>query len=108
MTLKSQMAADAAIFFNLNEFGEAATYNGSTVTVIPEIGATLQNGNTIDTTGFSNRAVFCVPVASVPHPSGTDTIIHAGKTWYVVRVLESDSVSHRIECVGTVAPHRLR
>ena len=56
MSLKSQIAADAAIFFNPDEFGESATYNGDPITVIPEIGATLQVGNTIDTDGSADPA----------------------------------------------------
>lgn len=107
MNFKDQMAVDAAVFFNAAEFGEAATYNGDPVTVVPEIGATLQPGNTIDTDGSSDRALFWVKAADVASPESGDVIEHNAKTWDVIRIVATDSAAHCLECIGARSPYRL-
>lgn len=107
MTLKQQIAADAAVFFNAGEFAESATYNGTSIEVIPEIGQTLQPGNTVDSDGTSARALFWVKAADVAAPDSGDMIVHDGKEWQVVRIAESDGTVHYLECIGDVSPYRL-
>jgi hypothetical protein len=99
---------DDVFFDPKNGICEPATYNGIALDVLPEIGAELQGGNTINSDGFSDRAIFGVKVSDVPSPSGKDIIVHAGKTWYVVRLLKTDAVMHKLECIGSVSPHRLK
>lgn len=107
MNFKDQMAADAAVFFNAAEFGEAATYNGDPVTVVPEIGATLQPGNTVEPDGSSDRAIFWVKVADVASPESGDVIEHNTKSWDVIRIVATDSAAHCVECIGARSPYRL-
>ncbi|MHC1758320.1 MAG: hypothetical protein AB9917_02180 [Negativicutes bacterium] len=106
MNFKDQMAADAAVFFNINEFGEAATYNGDPVTVVPEIGATLQPGTGLDSTGNSDRASFWVLKSEISAPKETDQIVHDGITWTAYKIGETDNVMHRVECSSRVVPHQ--
>lgn len=108
MTLKTIIAADAAIFFNVDECGEPATYNGSPITVIPKIGATLQPGDLVNNDGTTSRAVFILNVSEVPAPVSNDKIVHNGITWTMVKKGPSDSVMHQLECVSSISPHRLR
>lgn len=105
MALKQQIAADIAVFFN--EFAEPATYNGANIDVIPEIGQTLQPGNTVDSDGTSSRALFWVKAADVSAPDSGDLIVYDGKEWQVVRVAESDGAAHCLECIGDVSPYRI-
>ena len=108
MNFKDQMAADAAVFFNADEFGEAATYNGVAVTVVPEIGASMQTGTGLDSAGNSDRASFWVLASEVPAPKETDKIIYSGVTWTVYKLGETDNVMHQVLCYSKVNPHQWR
>jgi len=102
MSLKTQMAADiSAVFFNASEFAETVTYNGTSITAIPEIGESNQKGNEYSSDGSSDRAEFCVKVANVADPVPGDVIVYSGKSWTVARVLESDANMHRVLCTGS-------
>lgn len=107
MSLKDVMAADAAIFFNSNEFAEAATYNGVQIDVVPEIGAELQDGNAVEKEGSADRAIFWVKKSDVSSPKAGDVIVFESKTWRVVRLISTDAVMHSVECVGRISPHQL-
>ena len=100
------MAADADVFFNQDEFADPATYNGDSIKIVPEIGLTLQSGDTIQSNGSSDRAVFYIKTTDVSDPAGGDLISHKGKNWEVVRLIESDETTHSVECVSNVSPHR--
>lgn len=104
MTLKDQIAADVAIFFNTDEFAEQVTYNGVSILVVPEIGETNQRGNGIVSDGRSDKAYFWVEVSEVPNPVAGDTISHLSKTWSVVRVAEGDGGMYKLECVANESP----
>lgn len=107
MSLKTQIEADSTVFFNADDFAEAVLYNGQAVVAVPELGATLQRGNTIDSDGVSDRALFWLKVSDVAEPEPGDEVTHNNKTWTVLRLVESDSASHCVECVGQVSPYRL-
>jgi hypothetical protein len=100
-SLKQQMAADvSAVFFNILEFADSATYNGATITVVPQIGESNVKGNEFSNDGSADRAEFFIKVSDVALPVPGDVIAHAGKTWTVVRVLESDDAMHRVLCTA--------
>jgi len=101
------MAADLQdIFLAEGGPGESATYNGTTIMVLPEIGQTLQSGNNVNSEGSSDRAVFGVAVTDVSLPAANDKIVHSGKTWTVARILSTDSAMHRVECSANFSPYR--
>ena len=105
MALKDQMIADANVFFNTDEFGDEATYNGVPVTVIPEIGETGAKGNEIAMEGSADRAVFALKVSEVNAPKPNDKIIHGGKEWQVIRLVETDGIIQRVACVANESPY---
>jgi hypothetical protein len=100
MTFKEQIAADADVFFNENEFAEPITYNGVSMLAIPEVGENPANGNLYTSEGQTARARFLVPAKDVPDPKPQDKIVHKMVTWYMAKILESDSVSHYLECTS--------
>ena len=100
MSVKDQMAADVGIFFNLDEFGEQAQYNGVDIVVVPEIGESNRKGNSITADGQSNQAWFWVSEIDVPEPASGDEITHKSITWQVIRISEFGGGMHRIECVA--------
>lgn len=104
MTLKTQMAADAAaVFMNENEFADRATYNGASIPVVAEPGPDKMSGNTFTSDGQADRAVFWVRETDVSEPEEGDEIIHKNKEWRVARVLESGGGMHKLECTANEA-----
>lgn len=101
MSLKDVMAADiSAVFFNTSEFAETVTYNGTSITAIPEIGEDNRKGNTFAASGGSGIAYFTVKESDIAWPEPPDKITYKNVTWYVARVISSDGGMHRIECTA--------
>lgn len=88
MTLKDQMAADTAIFFNVNEMADPATYNGQPITVIANIG----RSNDPDSEGSADKATFEVMVSEVNNPKSGDVLEHKDKPWYFDYVESTDGI----------------
>jgi len=101
MSLKTQMTADiSAVFLSTDEFAEIVTYNGTSITAVPEIGESNQKGNEFSSEGSADRATFHVSAVDVSAPVAGDTIVCNGKTWTVARVLASDAAMHSLLCTG--------
>lgn len=91
MTLKAQMAADAAIFFNADEFGEYVTYNGVEIIAIADIGEGIQRGQ-VNNNG--QAGYFEVQKTDVPNPKVHDIIIDSrGRSWKVNEISAEDETS---------------
>lgn len=94
-------------FFNINEFAEQVEYNWEIIMAIPEIGESNTKGNMVSSEGSSDKAYFVVKTKDVPTPSPGDTIRFQGD-WQVVRIVESDNLTHRLECVANESPFGMR
>lgn len=106
MTLAQQIQDDASVFINTDDFAEAASYNGTSISVV--VDQDIDSEPTMDQDGkISNRQVslYCkltdVPVC-VPH---TDTVEVRGVTFTVTATMELDSSIRRIDGV-VVTPLR--
>lgn len=108
MTLKTQMALDAAAVLNTDEFADEVSYNGATATIhaVVDVGESNLRGNGIADDGSSNRAVIHLSAADVASPATEDTIVAGATTWRVIRILSSDSAMHSLECVSNESPMR--
>ena len=115
MTLKGQMAADAAIFFNTDECGDPITYIcnniSHSIVAVADIGMSNQKGNEIvmrEGEGSAARASFEVSAVDIPDPEPEDLIIHKGKTWRVVRMLSTDGIIHNLMAIADESPFPVR
>jgi len=100
------MRADLAIFFNPEELGEKIIYNGVEITAIPDMGESNAKGNTFTNDGSADRAFFEVTIDDVPSPSAGDEIVYMDKTWEVARIVESDTITHRLACISNQSAMR--
>lgn len=95
MNFKEQMAADAAIFFNQNEFAEPVKYNGKSIFVIPEIGEGFNRGQPDPRRGM---AFFDVQKVDISDPKTGDVILYDNKEWEFAEIISTDEISHTIKC----------
>ncbi len=103
MTLKAQMAADAAVFFNKTEFAEDATYNGTSLEMgaIFIRGESQGDGNYLTNDGSAYQARITVARSDVPEPEAGKIIVDQyGVNWQVQLILKSDDISHTLGCVA--------
>ncbi|MCX7779615.1 MAG: hypothetical protein N2491_01715 [Negativicutes bacterium] len=109
MGLKDQILADTtAVFLSQDEFAEVIQYNEANIVAIPEIGASNIKGNTISSEGSADRAQFWIAVSDVQQPAAGDIIVHKGKRWEVLRVIESDLAMQQVECIANESAFPLR
>lgn len=73
-------AEDLSVFFDTDEFADAATYNGATINGIFD--NAYFEGQGIQ----SSQPVFTCPTASVPNALHGDELVRAGVTFRVVGV----------------------
>lgn len=70
----------AAVFYNADEFAEAAIYNGASILVVEDGGATRTTQVPgVYVPGMSIR----VQAADVPSPKPGDKVVMRGTTWHV-------------------------
>lgn len=77
MTLAEQIASDASTFFNEDEHAEAATLNGSPVTVVVEDEGTAEENN--GKFEFVDVCFQAGDYATITHR--TDTLVLRSVTW---------------------------
>lgn len=87
MSLKTQLATDLAIFFNIDEFADEATYTPKggapfAIKVVPVFNRNLE----ILQNGQKNTADFHVRKDQVPNPVFGDTITHNSLAWTIEAV----------------------
>lgn len=104
MSLKDQMASDMAIFFNKDEFGEDITYNGATITGIPEHGTDRDRGVGWDSNAEASIATVMVQASDVNSPLPSDEVVIRGKVWTVSRIIASDENTFTLELNADVRP----
>lgn len=89
MTLKEQMAADASLFTNTDEFGEEVEWTAAgaadpladPVKISFHLGSVVLNGQLV---AVDSEATLLVPVAAVPDPSGGASFVRSdGNKWTV-------------------------
>jgi len=101
MTLKTQMAADASIFIDTDDFGEEITYNGAAST----INAELVYGETVVEDEMGGQQLVksmeaMIKKSDVTLPARNDTIENSDEEVFVVqRSIRSDAVFHIVEAV---------
>ena len=101
MGFKEQVLKDKATLYNKQELAEDVTYNGVTITVVPNLGSDLVDGNVINTTqGTTARAIFYIQEKDVPIPYRGDTIIRTGEEWSVAQVVYSKFGEHKVLCTS--------
>ena len=110
MSLRDLMEEDldSVLFDPEDGFSEAVTYNGNSIYALPEIGLSLQKGNSINTDGTSDRAVFGIRTADVSTPKAGDVVVHNGKTWRFVRLISTEAGMSRAEFASNMSPHNAR
>lgn len=100
MTLKTDMADALDDLYDSDELGEPVVYNGLTVQALVERGLDPDDKGT----EVVDRAVIEVRVADVAAPAYRDPVVFSGQTWRVLRILNSDFHSHRIELMANERP----
>ena len=77
MTLKDQIALDAAVFYNDDEFSEPAVYNGTPIAVVE-----AETGERVSGEPGFVAPLFAVLVkaSDVARPKGGDTVVFRGVT----------------------------
>jgi len=91
MTLKTVMESDLTLLFNLDEFAETITYEGSDVKAIIDyddakrtiVGKTLLEG-------VGDYAFLSVKQSDVSNPVYRDTVLIDAITWRVVKIDSGD------------------
>ena len=102
-TFKAQMAIDAgSVVYNTAEFGDSITYTpkggaGKAITAIVDIGTDVADNGYGTLPAVTGRAA--VQVSDVAAPAPHDSLLIAGATWYVVRILSGDSAEWVLEIV---------
>ena len=94
MNFKEQIAADAAIFFNQNEFAEPATYNGKAIFVIPEIGEGQNRG---EPDQRRDMAYFEILKTDISYPKQGDVLVHDGIEWEFAEIAAIDPMSYTVK-----------
>ena len=92
MTLKTDMTADLAVFFNTDEFAEAITYIPSggevvSITAIPE----EIDPSIMAEAPPADSMILHVKTAEVSNPQRGDTFTISAETWYLVENLGGGS-----------------
>ena len=79
MTLKTQIAADLATFFNSDDFAESVVYNGTTVAAV------VSYGQLMSADAGAPKAVktLWVKGSDIAAPAYRDTVVIGSDTWYV-------------------------
>ena len=98
MSLKDDMAADVElVFFDTDEFAEIASYNGTEILVIPEIGdGTSIRSNPHERGKTYENAIFTVKEQDVPNPCAGDTIVYENKEYEFAAILEKQYKAYRL------------
>lgn len=105
MTLKQQMAADAAIFTNSDEFGEEVAWQPAgadpledKVAIQFHQGAMMVKGQMV---AIETEGTVLVAITAIPDPAaGANFTRDDGKVWTIDRtgLRGSDTVFHRLAC----------
>lgn len=95
-TFKEQMESDLAVFFNTEEFGQAAIFSPAVgaqkdCTIVLEAGDGLEMTAIGDTPGAVGRISAKVSEVETPDPGDYFTITETLEAWRVVRVVRRDS-----------------
>ena len=99
MTLRDQYEADRSLWLGSElPWVQSVTYNGTTVS------ASFQIKTEELTDGRRESADLIVSAADVSAPAYRDAVVFSGKTWRVLRIISSDSYSHRLELLRDEAP----
>ncbi len=95
-TFREQMDSDMAVFFNPDEFGEAATYNGKAITVVEAEAGERTTG----TPGFVTP-MFSVYVqaSDVARPKAGDSVTFRGVSCRVAPYPQSEGGVWLLELV---------
>ena len=104
MTLKDQMTADMATFFNADEFAETIVYAGASIVAIVDIGVSNESGTEFGSDGRSDRGQVIVKASDVAAPKTGDVIVMRGETWRVAQLVSSDGYTHTLSLTGRSRP----
>jgi len=108
MTLKDQMTADMATFFNADEFAETIVYAGASIAAIVDIGVSNESGTEFGSDGRSDRAQIIVKADDVAAPKTGDVVVIRGETWRVAQLVSSDGYTHTLSLTGRSRPWQAR
>lgn len=102
MTFKTQIAADASVFCNADEFGESATYTDSSENDTSII-MVVERGSELDQASLGRNpasvAMSWIKVADISDPQPHDTITIGSEEWEVSEILGNDGVFWKLELI---------
>lgn len=78
MTFKDDIASDASTFYDAEEFGEQATYNGAGIVLVFESGSEQTSQSVASKTLMAR-----VQQSEVPEPAVDDKVVYDSKTYRV-------------------------
>lgn len=106
MTFKTQMAADAAVFDDTDEFGVSGTYTVFTTGAASAIKAVLGPSQDLGfaSPGQARLATLMLRRAYVDQPALNDSILIDGVTWRVDQIIGADEV---FSTLAVSAGHRV-
>lgn len=109
MTLKEQMALDAAAIFNPDEFAHRVTFTPSgggepprEIVVIIELGGDLARERF--TSGVRASGLMQVRLSDFPDARPKGSVVYQGATWKIKEQVDQDQISRVVEIERDVRP----
>ncbi|MEN6568056.1 MAG: hypothetical protein ABFC57_17365 [Veillonellales bacterium] len=100
MSLKDNIAKDIIRIMNKQELAEVTTYDGTPITVIPQINEDNGKGNTFTNDGHAAGGFFWILEADVPYPNPGSVIAYKGINWTVARLVSTAGGLHKVAVTG--------
>jgi hypothetical protein len=112
MTFAQMLATDLdAVIFNTNEFAQLVTYNSASIRAVVTYGEDLTvirtGGRTRTSDAVAAECTITVRVADVASPAYRDTVVIAGVTYMVERIIAGDGAVWTVALTTDARP-RLR
>lgn len=100
MTLKTDILADNAVFFNSDEFGETVSLNGSGVVAVPGDPTPEESaGGLVDVIDVEFKAADYATISY-----RTDTVVIGGITWSYPKLMHQDDYTKTVRFRRNVRP----
>lgn len=91
MSLRDQIAGDAKIFLNPEEFGSPVTYHFEDGTTVETLAVIEKSTNNVEGSQFADLSDVYLLTSDVPEPGERDTFLNEGTTWHVDKVISIDA-----------------
>lgn len=104
MTLKTQISADSAVFFNSDEFGQTVTLNSASVVAVP--GEPMPEESAAGLVDVLDIEFKASNYATINYRS--DTVIVSGVTWAYPKLVHQDDYTKLVRFRRNIRPRAAR